>query len=79
MLCAYRPGDMSEAQLLRQLLTDHNINCHISGEYLQGGIGELPAADLLGLWVPAEDLGLARELINDWQQATPLMPEMDDI
>lgn len=79
MLLAYRPQDMAEAQLLKQLLTDHRITCHLSGEYLQGGVGELPAMDLLGLWVPAQDLGLARELISDWQQAIPLMPEMDDL
>ncbi|MBL4832927.1 MAG: DUF2007 domain-containing protein [Pseudomonas sp.] len=79
MLCAYRPLDMSEAQLLRQILTDHRINCHVSGEYLQGGMGELPAMDLLGLWVEPADLGLARELIRDWQQAIPIMPELDDL
>jgi acyl-CoA hydrolase len=79
MLCAYRPQDMSEAQLLRQILADSHVNCYVSGEYLQGGIGELPAADLLGLWVSAQDLGLARELISDWQQATPIMSEMDDL
>lgn len=79
MLCAYKPQDMSEAHLLQQVLTDHHINCHLSGEYLQGGMGELPAMDLLGLWVAPEDLGLARELIEDWQQATPIMPEMDDL
>jgi|TARA_R110001606_G_scaffold399282_1_gene583583 hypothetical protein len=70
---------MSEAHLLRQMLNDHQVTCHLSGEYLQGGIGELPAMDLLGLWVTAQDLGLARELIHAWQQATPIMPEMDDI
>lgn len=79
MLCAYKPQDMSEAHLLRQLLADHHINCYLSGEYLQGGMGELPAMDLLGLWVAPEDLGLARELIGDWQQATPIMSEMDDL
>lgn len=79
MLCAYRPRDMSEAQLLTQILADHHVNCHISGEYLQGGMGELPAMDLLGLWVEPDDLGLARELIRDWQQATPIMPELDDL
>jgi acyl-CoA hydrolase len=79
MLCAYRPQDMSEAQLLRQILTDSHVNCYVSGEYLQGGIGDLPAADLIGLWVSAQDLGLARELISDWQQATPIVPNMDGL
>tara|TARA_R110000796_G_scaffold63377_17_gene146820 strand:- start:32870 stop:33121 length:252 start_codon:yes stop_codon:yes gene_type:complete len=75
MLCAYHPQDMSEAQLISQLLKDHHIGCHVSGQYLQGAMGELPALDLLGVWVAAEDLGLARELIADWQQATPIMPD----
>ncbi len=78
MLCAYHPQDMSEGELLRQVLASHHINSHLSGEYLQGGIGELPAFGLIGLWVAAADLGLARELISGWQQATPIMPEMGD-
>ncbi|MFN3580018.1 MAG: DUF2007 domain-containing protein [Pseudomonas sp.] len=77
MLCAYHPMDLSEAQLLKQLLDQHHIACHISGQYLQGAVGELPAMGLLGLWVSPEDLGLARELIRDWQQATPIFPDMD--
>ncbi|WP_394241687.1 DUF2007 domain-containing protein [Halopseudomonas laoshanensis] len=77
MLCAYQPLDMAEAQLLQHLLKDHHIGCYLSGQYLQGAMGELPALDLLGIWVAAEDLGLARELISDWQTATPIMPDMD--
>ncbi|MFO7705281.1 MAG: DUF2007 domain-containing protein [Halopseudomonas sp.] len=77
MLCAYHPQDMVEAQLLSHLLEEHHIGCHVSGQYLQGAVGELPALDLLGIWVAPEDLGLARELINDWQHATPIMPDMD--
>lgn len=77
MLCAYHPLDMAEAQLLEHLLNDHHIGCHLSGQYLQGAVGELPALGLLGIWVAAEDLGLARELISDWQKATPIMPDMD--
>ncbi|AQZ94957.1 DUF2007 domain-containing protein [Halopseudomonas phragmitis] len=78
MLCAYNPRDLIEAELLKQLLSSHHIRCHLTGQYLQGAVGELPAHDLLGLWVEPADLGLARELINDWQHATPLDDEFDD-
>ena len=44
-------------------------------QYLQGAMGELPALDLLGLWVTAEDLGLARQLIQSWLHATPILPD----
>lgn len=77
MLCAYHPQDMTEAQLISELLSAHHVKCHMSGQYLQGAMGELPALDLLGIWVAPEDLGLVRELIRDWQQATPIMPDMD--
>ncbi|PKM31807.1 MAG: hypothetical protein CVV07_01485 [Gammaproteobacteria bacterium HGW-Gammaproteobacteria-11] len=77
MLCAYHPQDLAEAELLRYMLTDHRINCHISGQYLQGAMGELPALDLLGLWVAAEDLGLARQLIQSWLEATPILPDTE--
>ncbi|TVP87987.1 MAG: DUF2007 domain-containing protein [Pseudomonadaceae bacterium] len=75
MLCAYHPRDMIEGELLRQMLAEQHVPCHLSGQYLQGAIGELPVHDLLGLWVQPEDLGLARELIRDYQSATPIFPE----
>ena len=78
MLCIYQPADMGEGELLRQILAERHIHCHLSGQYLQGAMGELPAHGLLGLWVPAEDADLARELIHSWQQAEPMMPDSDE-
>lgn len=78
MLCIYQPADLTEGELLRHILMERHIHCHLSGQYLQGAIGELPAHGLLGIWVPAEDADLARELISSWQQAEPVMPQSDD-
>lgn len=78
MLCIYQPADLTEGELLRGILADRHIHCHLSGQYLQGAMGELPAQGLLGLWVPAGDAELARELINSWLQAEPVMPDSDD-
>ena len=72
MQCVYRPQDMTEATLLQRMLTDHHINCHISGQYLQGAVGDLPAHDLLALWLSDEDAARGSQLINDYLAASPL-------
>ncbi len=61
-----------EAECLRDLLISHHIHCHTGGTYLQGAIGELPAHDLLGLYVDIADANRAREIIDDWIKAKPI-------
>ena len=38
----YSAADLQEAHLLAQLLQEHNIDCHVFNENLQGGVGEIP-------------------------------------
>lgn len=47
----WRPGSLIEGQLARQLLQANGIDCHLAGEHLSGGIGELPAYGLYALMV----------------------------
>jgi len=77
MQCAYRPFDMAEATLLQSMLADHHINCHISGQYLQGAVGDLPAHDLLVIWLSDEDIQRGSQLINDYLSASPLEEPSD--
>lgn len=77
MQCVYRPLDMTEATLLKCMLADHHITCHISGQYLQGAVGDLPAHDLLALWLADEDAQRASQLINDYMSAYPFDEEND--
>jgi len=72
MQCVYRPFDMAEATLLQSMLSDHHIDCHISGKYLQGAVGDLPAHDLIALWLSDEDAKRGSQLINDYMTASPL-------
>ncbi|MEH6567053.1 MAG: DUF2007 domain-containing protein [Halopseudomonas sp.] len=72
MQCVYRPLDLSEATLLQRMLADHHIDCHISGQYLQGAVGDLPAHDLIALWLSDEDAIRGSRLINDYLSASPL-------
>ncbi|MGY0218779.1 putative signal transducing protein [Endozoicomonadaceae bacterium StTr2] len=72
MIPVYKPADMVEAQCLKDMLEHRKIRCHIQGEYLLGGVGELPASGLLELFCLPEDAELARELIQDYLTATPV-------
>lgn len=58
-----------EAHLVMHQLQQAGIAAAIEGEYLQGGIGELPAAGNIRVVVPEEDVELARQVIADWEAA----------
>lgn len=78
MLNIYNPESPIEAQCLEDLLESHHIHCFISGRYLTGAIGELPASGLLGVYVEEQDAGLAKELINDYLSAAPVLDNPDE-
>jgi hypothetical protein len=71
----YEPQDMQEAEMLVGMLASEGISSHVSGRYLQGGMGELPVAGLLALQVEAADAGRARQLIDAYNAALPLEEE----
>ena len=73
MIKVYSPRDQIEAECLRVLLISHHIHCHTGGTYLQGAVGELPAHDLIGLYVDIADADRAREMIDDWMKARPVI------
>lgn len=58
-----------EAHLVMHQLQQAGIAASIEGEYLQGGIGELPAAGNIRVVVPDDDADEARQVIADWEAA----------
>lgn len=58
-----------EAHLVMHQLQQAGIAAAIEGEYLQGGIGELPAAGNVRVVVPDNDVEAARQVIADWDAA----------
>ncbi len=50
-------------------LQQAGIEAVIQGEYLQGGIGELPAAGNIRVMVGEDDVAEARQVIADWDAA----------
>ncbi len=56
-----------EAHLVMHQLQQAGIHAEIVGEYLQGGIGELPAAGNVRVVVNPPDVNEARQVIADWE------------
>lgn len=66
-----------EAHMIAHLLERSGIKSEIMGEFLQGGVGELPAHGNIRVVVEPGNAPKARELIAAWeteQRATPSAP-----
>ena len=74
----HEPADLMEAQMLISMLSSEGIEVYLQGADLVGGMGELPALGLLGLMVEDEQAQYARELIVSYQQATPIVDDVQD-
>jgi hypothetical protein len=46
MQCVFNASNILEAHIVAGLLEQHNIPSHVTGFFLQGGVGELPATDI---------------------------------
>ncbi len=67
MKIAFDASSNIEAHLVMHQLQQAGIGASIQGEYLQGGIGELPATGNVRVMVPEEDIESARQVIADWE------------
>ncbi|MDO9004320.1 MAG: DUF2007 domain-containing protein [Aquabacterium sp.] len=72
MKTVYNAANVLEAQMLLDVLRQEGITAHLRGAYLQGAMGELPAAGLVRLEVAEEDHLRAREAIDRWEAASPV-------
>lgn len=52
MRIVYRAENLVDAHLVKDVLEQADIPAFISGEYLIGGIGQLPARDFISVSVP---------------------------
>ena len=60
----YETSDRVQAHLMRSLLDDAGIPAHVSGDALQGAMGELPLTMLsIRIQVPAESAEEARRIV----------------
>lgn len=68
MICIYEANNTIEANILKGRLAQEGISAFIAGEYLQGGMGELPALGLIRVMVDEIYENRARTLIAAWQK-----------
>ncbi len=68
MITVFHPLNSIEAHSVKIFLIGEGIEARVSGDYLQGAMGELPALGTLQVQVPEADAERARELIAAWEQ-----------
>lgn len=67
MVVVYEAENAIEAHLLRGLLEQAGVSTHVSGEYLLGAMGDLPARGLVRLLVDEADFSEARSVIARYE------------
>jgi hypothetical protein len=70
---AYHAANPVDAQLVVDLLASAGIDAFVQGQFLSGGVGELPAGELLRVWVADEEVERARACIADRETQEPLL------
>ena len=70
MITVYNASNSIEAHLIKNLLEQQEIPAYIFGDYLQGGVGEIPVIGLVTVNVSDSDYTKAKEIIDAWNAAT---------
>ncbi len=70
MQVVYHAENTVDAYLVYNLLKSYAIEAQVIGEYLQGGIGELPLNDLIRVVVFQDDVEAATHIIKKWQSGS---------
>lgn len=82
MRIIYRAQNLIDAHLVKDALESAEVPAFISGEYLTGGVGQLPALDYVAVLVPESSVSIAepivREIDNALAEARQVLQEQDD-
>ena len=68
----YETSNTVEAHMILNLLEQSGIIGRIDGEYLQGGVGDLPAMGLIRVMVNDADYNEADQIVTEWDSAQPV-------
>lgn len=75
MIIIYQAANSLDANMIKGLLLQYNIQSYIQGEYLQGGVGDLPMADLVTVSVVNEHEAEAKKIVAEWQSGSIVKEE----
>ncbi len=70
MMTVYHAANSIEAHLIKGLLLQQEIAAYVLGEYLQSGVGEIPAVGLVRVSVSDSDYTKAKEVVDAWDSST---------
>ena len=73
----YNAANPVDAQLIVDLLASAGIGAFVQGQFLSGGVGELPVDELLRVWVADDDIERAHACIADREAQEPLDDALD--
>lgn len=65
MQIIYRAENLFDAHLVKDALEAGEIPAFISGEYLTGAVGQLPAMDYIAVMVPESSVPLAQSIVSE--------------
>ena len=69
MIKIYSAQNAVDAHIVKGLLQQQGISAMVNGEYLQGGIGELPMIGLITVSVIEDDYENAKKVLDDYENA----------
>ena len=69
MIKIYSAQNAVDAHIVKGLLEQQGILARVNGEFLQGGIGDLPLIDLITVSVAEEDYEKALGYIREYESA----------
>lgn len=67
MKLAYKAANITDAEIVRGMLEANGLEAHVSGYYLQGGVGEMATMDFARVEVADGDFDKARALIEEYE------------
>jgi hypothetical protein len=82
MRIIYRAQNLIDAHLVKDALECAEVPAFISGEYLTGGVGQLPAMDYVAVLVPESSVDVAEPIVREIEralaEAREALQEQDD-
>ncbi|GLQ49492.1 DUF2007 domain-containing protein [Dyella flava] len=82
MRIIYRAQNLIDAHLVKDALESAEVPAFISGEYLTGGVGQLPALDYVAVLVPESSVDVAEPIVQEIDraltEARQVLQEQDD-
>ncbi len=71
MIRVYSAQNSIDAHIVKGFLEQHGVAARVDGEYLLGGIGELPPMGLITVSVAEESYDRALSLISEYENVEP--------